>query len=326
VYTPTQLSIPDDPSRVLGSSPGAPTEKEHIMSNADPFASEYESSEYDAGLDEEGRKYTQQRQEWLKMNKGQVIRAAFVYFHTVNKNAVEKARTEAVEKKTSITIEQASEIGRTALTTRATALTKSVDQLTPIDRLDLSEVKMKRMWFHYQDGLGYVISRLGKDGPEADAVWKKLPEPKITFTTLLLIYPTDRQGNIDKEKLASNWHIIPWRFHKGVYEGIWKLNKGLEENGTSIASQDVKLECKVQEYQNIDVQFCGPAVWQKSPKFKEVVLAKAMELYDKLIPFREMTTDQLRSKLGMGGSAVSSTGMGGDATSATDFADLLENV
>ena len=38
------------------------------MSNADPFASEYEQGEYDAGLDEEGRKYMQQRQEWLMRN------------------------------------------------------------------------------------------------------------------------------------------------------------------------------------------------------------------------------------------------------------------
>lgn len=295
------------------------------MSN-DPFAGEYQESEYDAGLDEEGRKYMQPRQEWLKMNKGQILRAAFVYFHTVNKNAVAKALAEANESKSpKPTPEQCTEIGRKALEARATTLTKAVDQLTPTDRLDLTEVKMKRMWFHYQDGLGYAISRLGKDGPEADAVWKKLPEPKVTFTTLLLIYPTDRQGNIDKEKLATGWHIIPWRFHKGVYEGIWKLNKGLEENGTSIASQDVKLECKVQEYQNIDVQFCGPAIWQKSPKFRDVVLTKATELYDKLIPFREMTTDQLRSKLGMGGSAVGTASIGGD-TSTTDFADLLDSV
>lgn len=297
------------------------------MTNADPFANEYETNEYDAGLDEEGRKYMNQRQEWLKMNKGQILRAAFVYFHPINKNVVARAIAKATEDKTTKpSSEQCVEMGRKAIEDRAKGLNKSVDQLTPIDRLDLSEVKMKRMWFHYQEGFGYVISKLGKDGPEADAVWKKLPEPKLAFTTLLFIYPTDRQGTIDKEKLATGWHIIPWRFHKGVYENIWKLNKGLEENGTSIATQDVKLECKVQEYQNIDVQFCGPAIWQKNAKFKDVVLTKAMELYDKLIPFREMTTDQLRSKLGMGGSAVGSAGMGGDATSTTDFGDLLENV
>lgn len=298
-----------------------------MAETTDPFASEYEQNEYDAGLDEEGRKYMQQRQEWLKMTKGQVLRAAFIYFHPLNKNVVARAIAKAVEEKSAKpTPEQCVEMGKKALIDRATALNKTPDQLTTIDKLDLSEVKMKRMWFHYQEGFGYAISRIGKDGAESDAVWKKLGEPKLTYTTLLFVYPTDRHGNIDKDKLATGWYIIPWRFHKGVYEGIWKLNKGLEENGTSIATQDVKLECKVAEYQNIDVQFCGPAIWQKNAKFKDVVLTKAFELYDKLIPFREMTTEQLRSKLGMGGSAVGSAGIGADATSTTDFADLLENV
>jgi hypothetical protein len=279
---------------------------------SDPFENDYKADEYDASLNEEGRKYVQSRQEWLKMNKGQIIRAAFVYFHPVNKVAVEKAIEAAKESgKSAPTNEQMAEISKKALEAKAASLT---------------EMKMKRMWFHYdENSVKYVISRLGKDGPEADLVWKKLPEPKITFTTLLLVYPTDRAGNIDKDKLATGWSVIPWRFHKGVYEDIWKLNSGLEENNTTIALQDVKLECRAQEYQNISPSFCGPATWQKSAKFKEVVLNKAMELYDKLIPFRTMTTDQLRAKLGMGGSAVSNVGVG-DSSSTTDFTDLLDNV
>jgi hypothetical protein len=306
------------------------------MSN-DAFTSEYEQGEFDAGLGEEERKNFGQRQEWLvKMTKGQIIRAAFVYFHPINKNVVARAIAKANEDKTAKpTPEQCVEMGRKALEARAAELKKSVDQLTPLERLDTSEAKFKRMWFHYQEGFGYVVSRLGKDGPEADAVWNKLGEAKLAYTTALLIYPTDRAGNIEKEKLATGWHIIPWRFHKGVFEGIWKLNQGLEENNIGIATQDVKLECKVAEYNNIDVQFCGPTIWQKNAKFKDVVLTKAMEmLYDKmeagvlkqpLIPFREMTTEQVRQKLGMGSSAVGTVGVG-DATSATDFADLLENV
>jgi hypothetical protein len=294
---------------------------------SDPFENDYKQDEFDASLNEEGRQYMQQRQEWIKLTKGQIIRCSFVYFHTVNKNAVEKAMEEAREGgKPALTNEQIVEIGKKALEAHATKLGKALDQLTPIDRLDTTEMKLKRMWYHYKEGLGYVISRLGKDGPEGDAVWKKLDEPKICFTTLILIYPTDRAGNIDKDKLANGWQVVPIRFHKGVYEDIWKLNKGLEENNTSIALQDVKLECKEANYQNLSPSFCGPAIWQKSPKFKEIVLTKAMELYDKLIPFRTMTTDQLRAKLGMGGSAVSNVGVGGDSSSTTDFTDLLDNV
>jgi hypothetical protein len=234
-----------------------------------------------------------------------------------------------------LTNEQILEIGRKALEAKAASLTppKAVDQLTPIDRLDTNEMKMKRMWFHYDEGdVKYVISRLGKDGPEADAVWKKLPEAKLKYTTLMLIYPTDRTGNIDKDRLANGWSVMPWRFHKGVFDSIWKANKSAEEDGSGIALKDVKLEVDGdQKFQKITVSTCGPALWQKSPKFKEVVLAKAMEMYtDKvLIPYPQLTTAQLRAKLGMGGGAASSGGgssSSGDSSSTTDFTDLLDQV
>ena len=300
---------------------------------SDPFENEYKPDDFDGSLSEQGRRDIQQRQDWLKFTKGQIIRASFVYFHTINKNAVEHAIEAAKEAGSGpLTNDQILDIGRKALEAQATKLGKTVDQLTPIDRLDTTEMKLKRMWYHYDDNVKYVISRLGKDGPEADAVWKKLPEAKLAFTTLLLIYPTDRAGNIDKDKLATGWSVMPWRFHKGVFEDIWKVNKSAEEDGSSIALKDVKLECKEQTFQNISPSTCGPAIWQKSPKFREVVLAKAMELYsDKtLIPFRQMTTAQLREKLGMGGGAVSSGGLSGgsagDSSSTTDFTDLLDQV
>jgi hypothetical protein len=61
------------------------------------------------------------------------------------------------------------------------------------------------------------------------------------------------------------------------------------------------------------------AIWQKSENFKQQVLAKAVSFYPKLVPFREMTTDQLRAKLGLGGSAVQDVSGG-------DFTDLLDSV
>ena len=295
------------------------------MSN--PFDTEYALDETDVGLDEDGKKFLQPRDEWLKMTKGQCLRAAFVYFHTIDKNTVTKAMTEAAKKSEKLTPEAVKTLARKVLEERGTALSKAPDQLTEQDRLDLSEVKMKKFWGTYQQGLGFVVNRLGKDGPEADAVWKKIAEPKLYFTTLLILYPTNAQGDItdaEKTRLTTDWKIIPWRFGKKTYENIWKLNNGLKSNGMGIHSQDIKLECKDDKYQQIDVSFVGAAIWQKHEKFRNLVLSKAMPFYDKLIPFREMTTDQLRSKLGIGGSAVSTTGA--DAASGGDFTDLLDQV
>lgn len=288
-----------------------------------PFDTDYSDSDSDVGLDSESEKFTKKGEEWLKMTKGQVLRGAFVYYHTLDANAVARAKLAARSKGETLTPDQMKTIGRRVIEERATALSKSADQLTAADRLDLSEAKFKQMMGHYQQGLGFVLSRLGKDGPEADAVWKKLTEPKQYFTTLLLIYPTNLKGDIgdaEKARLATDWRLVPWRFGKPQFERIWKLNAGLRENGLSLATQDMKFECKDAQYQNIDISFAGAAIWQKSEKFKQVVLTRAVEMYDKLVPFREMTTDQLRAKLGIGGPAVS------DVSAGTDFSDMLDNV
>lgn len=297
------------------------------MSNPFDDNSTYSLDDQDVGLDDEGKKFLQPRDEWLKMTKGQCLRGSFVHFHTVDKNAAQAALQAAAKKSEPLSQDAVRAIARKSLEDRAASLGKSLDALTAVERLDLSEVKMKKFWGSYQQGLGFVINRLGKDGPEADSVWKKIPEPRLYFSTLLILYPTNAQGDItdnEKGRLTTDWKILPWRFGKKTYEEIWKLNAGLKSNGMGIHSQDIKLECKDAQYQNINVSFVGASIWQKHEKFRTMVLTKAMGFYDKLVPFREMSTDQLRAKLGLGGSAVMS--VGDDAATGGDFTDLLSQV
>jgi hypothetical protein len=289
---------------------------------SDPFSSDY-NSEYDVGLDEDS-KPTNDRDIWLpKMTKGQVLRVSFAYFHPVDLTAVNAARAAARKAGSTLSQEQLKSIANKALSDRAAAMNKTVDQLTLVDRLDLGAAHFKRIMASYQQGLGFVINRLGKDGPEADAIWRKIAEPRPYYTTLLFIYPTDRAGNIDKDKLPTAWDLKPWRFGKRVYDDIWKLDAGLRDNNMGLHSQDLKLECTEAQFQNINVSFAGPALWQKSDKFRQIVLSKAVGFYDKLIPFREMTTDQLRAKLGLGGPVASDVSVSVDAS---DFASILDKV
>ena len=282
---------------------------------------DYGDFEDDAGLETEDKKNFGNRQQNFKMQKDQIVRASFLYFHTVDVNAVQAAVKKAREDGKALTKDEIQAVGRGRLEELAKELDKELDQLTLVDKLDFRTVHFKKMNAHYQDGLGYVISRLGKDGAEGDEVWKKLDDPKLYFSSLLLIYPTDAEGNIDKEGIKSgNWKVIPWRFGKKTYENVWKLNDSFRENNLSIANQDLKLECTEGKYQNITVNSAGPALWQRSENFKKLVLEKAIPFYDKLIPFREMSTDQLRAKLGLGGSAVT------DVTSDEDFTDMLDQV
>lgn len=277
----------------------------------------YTDFDDDVGLGEEDKgEFKNNRDDWFKMETGQTVRGAFVYFHTLDYNAMAAAR----KANPKIAPDQLREAGLKALAERAKELNKAVDALTAIDKLDLRSVHFKKLMGHYQQGLGYVVSRLGKDGKEADDVWKRLPDAKKYFTTVLLLYPTDRNGEIDRDRFKTNWTVKPWRFGQSVYERFWKLNSSLGQLGHSLSTQDLKIECKDAQFQKIDPTFAGQAIWQKNESFRNLVLEKALELYPKLVPFREMTTDQLRAKLGLGGSAVSDVGAGGD------FSDLLDNV
>jgi hypothetical protein len=279
--------------------------------------------EDDVSLEPEDKaKNTTNQQDWLKMTKGQTLLCAFLYFHPIDVNAVKAVKAAAKAASRAATAEEIKAAAAKALADRATALTKSVDQLTPAEKLDLRTVQMKSFFAHYQQGLGFAISRLGKDGAEADSIWKKLPEAKKYYTTLLLLYPMNREGKHDLEAIkAGQWRIMPWRFGPNTYDEIYNLNDGLRGNSMSIANQDIRLECKDTQFQNMKVSFIGKAAWQSNEKFKMMVLTKAMEHYGKLVPFRPMSTDQLRAKLGMGGGSPVQ-----DVSAGEDFTGLLDNV
>lgn len=277
------------------------------------------------------------RDAWYKGTKGTVDRGSFVYFHRYDVNAVNVARRENPK----LSPADVQEIAKKAISMRAEELGKAVADLTKVDLLDTRTVKFKKIRASYQDGLGFVVSRLGLDGSEADRVWKQLPEPKVYYVTGLIFYPTDKKGNVvrDKESFQNGWSVRPWRLSEPNYDEFDKLNKSLQAYNQTLARSDFTLECTDQTYQKFKITGAGPAIWTKSAGFSEQVLTKAMDWYEKLQPFREMTTQQLIQKLG-GGSGPTAAGAigaggggggGGGALPAggageTNFDDILGGV
>ena len=289
----------------------------------------YEDFESDVGIDsDEDRKNGQaNRQEWFKGDKNRTYRVALVYFHTVDVVTATTALSQAKKEGVKLSKDDLEKLAKDALAKRAQSLSKAVDALTPIEKLDTTQVKFKKMSAYYKDGLGYVLSRLGKDGAEADNVWKSLGEEKKYFTTVVLFYPADKDGNLartpagelDKARLMTDWYVLPWRFSPKTYDSIWTVNKGLRSNELTIADQDLILKCENAEFQNFKVTAGGKATWRKSPELQRRILEKASTFYDKLVPFRELSTADLRIKLGL------SSGNVAEEVSA-DFDGLLENV
>lgn len=297
------------------------------MSDDLDLSTEY-SFDDDVSLDPEQKNAGSHKQEWLKFaTKGQQVRAAFVYLYTYDANAVQKAMKDAAKAGKRLSREEVAAAAKGALSKRAQELGKTIDQLSATDRLDTSLAHFKSLKAHFHQEVGYVISRLGKDGADADLVWKRLGDVKSYFTTLLFVYPTDNEGAISKETLqqqiANNkLKLIPWRFSGKTYDAIYDVNEGLRENGLSLASQDVRITCDNPKFQGVKISAAGPATWQRNDKLKAAVLTAALNMYDKLNPFREMTTDQVKEKLGMGGGA----GSADHDASADNFNDMLEGV
>ena len=270
------------------------------------------------------------RDAWFKGIKNTTYRCSFSYFHRYDVNAVNKARRDNPK----ITQADIQEIARKAIEARAEELGKAAKDLTENDLLDRRTVKFKKLRGHFQEGLGFIVSRLGMDGPENDRVWKQLPEPRVYYSTVMIFYPTiNNKGEVprDKEAFQNGWSVRPCRLSEPNYQEFEKINNSLGANGISLAGQDFTMECTDQVYQKFKASSAGPAIWLKSNSFADQVLTRSREWYPKLVPFREMTSDQLRQKLGGGGGTSAGSLPGGSAGSLpgggeTNFDDILGNV
>jgi hypothetical protein len=289
---------------------------------SDPFADLSDigdESEDSVGLSPEDKKHGKSnKDEWFKGEAGRTYRVHLLYFWPLVKSAARAAQRKAKAEGQTLTKEQLTEIAKKALLKRAEELGRPADQLADHEKLDTNEVRFEKVLYHYKDGFGYAKSRLGLDGDSADEVWKALGEQQKCFTTLLLIYPTNREGELEREEVLKKWTILPWRLSPTNYNQLHQANDGLRANDLTIANQDLVLSfAKKKTFVVLDkVTTGGKALWRKNDKFAATVLEKSCTMYDKLQPFREMSTADVRIKLGLADSK-------GDDMSSDDMEDLL---
>lgn len=282
-------------------------------------------TEGDIGLgDEDKGRVKSNKLDWYQVtDKGRTDRVALVYFHPfdlIGLNDIKK-------KKTDLTDAQQKAVMEKIRATHAEKLGRKPDELDVVDMLDTSTVRFKAVDASYKEGLGYVAWPKGSTIDASDKeVWSKLPEKRTYVMTVLLVYPTDREGIIEKDRLGTGWYVKPWRFSPDKYETLKRINRKLQsrEDGSSLATTDLNFTCKEPKFQNIVIEDAGPAVWTRNEKFKRAVLEKASEFYPKLNPFRGLTTDELREKLGLGGG--SSGAAPGSDISSEDYSNILNNI
>lgn len=263
----------------------------------------------DIGLGDEDKGKVQTNQlEWYKGEKGRTDRVALVYFNTLDATA----RRKVLQQKPDLSVDQQKAVIVRVRNQLSEKLGKAVDALDQVDLLDTSEARFKTVTASFKKEIGYVAWPKNIP-PSEEKIWAKAGERKDYVITVLLWYPTDREGEVEKERL-KHFRVMPWRFAPEKYDIFRKINKGLLESGSSISHVDLNFSCSDTQYQKITITQAGPAIYLKNPQLKRLVLEKAVALYSKLNPFRELTIDELREKLGM-------PPVGGGSTSGADFSN-----
>lgn len=275
--------------------------------------------ENDVDLDT-AKKAPSNRVERFKGEQGVTYRVALMYFHPLSQTLAKAAKAKAKKEGTEVDKASVKAAYDKLLAKQAEELGKSVDELAEWEKLDTKRPQFKKYRSHYKEGVGIVLSRLGKDGPEADKVWAMLGDPSEYYSTALLVYATDREGNVDMESVLSRSYVKPYRFSNGVYNRLIEINQKLKSLGHSLATFDLMMKCKNDKFQNFDIDFAEQAIWVKSKKVREKFLPLAHSLYPKIVDAREISTADLRNKLGIGGDS------GSDVADDEEMEDLLDSV
>ncbi len=284
----------------------------------------------DVGLGEEDNGRVQsKRADWYKGVEGRTDVVAFLCFNSIEEKLIRKAaKKKAEEGKEPLTEADVSSLRKRAVELAAKNAGKTdLSTVTDVDMLDLKEPRFKlyELIFDKREGFKFILSRKGKDGPDADIVWSKLPAAETKVTTLLFQYPTTQDGDVDEARIKTSYKLVPWKFGPDKFEVIKALSKGSLKNGFSLAEQDISLKCKGSEFQKMDITLAGPALWLKQGEaFKHQVLTQALKRYPTLIPGKEWSTPKLMEMLGLNNKPATGGGTSASVTPDVPDADYNE--
>ena len=250
--------------------------------------------EENIGFSDEDAAQVQQKSLWYKGEKGRTDRVAIVNFSDVSKSALRQL----LRGNPKATVEEQRSVITRTKRALAEKLGKSVRDLTFGEQLDLREVRFLQAKAAYHKELGFV--EIPADATSTDElVWRRVGEPRFYVYTILLVYRTDRDGDVDKEYSSKGWRLAPWRFAPEKLETLRRIDKGLREDGSSIAHVDLTLNCTDTQYQKITITTAGSAYYRQDPGFQRQVLEAAAVQSQRMKPFRQLDIDDVREKLGL---------------------------
>ena len=170
-----------------------------------------------------------------------------------------------------------------------------------------------RVWVN---GVGYVVA----NSPEIASITGATP--KMSIATVVVVWPTDKNGNIDKNRMKNgDCDVMPWVFSKRKYSELKAL-----ASEWPFGEHDLKLTCTEAQYQQTSQANCRENFLQKLQEKGSDSFTEIMERVESVVANlngfigNEYTVDQLREKMGM---AVSSSSTESTTDEVDDMIDSM---
>jgi len=154
----------------------------------------------------------------------------------------------------------------------------------------------------YKNGVGYVLV---KDSNRATMIDLLGSQPKQTIATIICVWPTDKDGDLDVNafKSGKGWNVSPWIFSADKYKEIGRNHKRFP-----LTKHDLSMACSDAQFQKLTFTPEGENLFMKllnsdNAKLQEVgrqILADVNRVAESLQRdlARDMTADQVREALG----------------------------
>ncbi|HEY8098618.1 MAG TPA: hypothetical protein VIE65_21340 [Methylobacter sp.] len=225
----------------------------------------------------------------------------------------------------------------------AEQLSKKVEDLAEVDRLDIRVPKFWMTMTHYQDGVGTIRCH-GKWANnvciEPAICCKKMPEPEQSIGTVVLQYPTTENHQVDVDDFSRKKHtgIYIYKLSSKKYkkiESVYIEARNLVlDGGETLKTIDVKVTLDGDpKYQKQNFESGAVAYWARrdvDAALRQWVLEQGLRAgkhVQKELGY-DMTADKLAEKLGLGSSGGSATAGSLAASAAApiaqDYSKLLE--
>jgi len=214
-------------------------------------------------------------------------------------------------------------------------LSKNIEDLTEIDRLDVKQPRFAVAYTHYKDGLGSVRC-LGqwKGGMliKPGLCCKEIGDADQTVATIILRYPIDEQKQVDADLLKKRryTYIEVWRMSAKKFKQIEGVYIDARSNDMQVIDMKVTLDGDTR-YQKQRIENGMSAFWARENTDAEIrswVLDQGLraQKYIKRDLGFQMNAEKLAERLG--GEAAASRSLSGEAAASVpkfqaSYDDLL---